>query len=477
MAGRDTEVLLSNAKMAQMLLRQHEKQKRFCSSGKRIRVFFGGNRTGKTVAGAQEVVRYLFGIHEHRKVIAPVEIWCACPSYDLQLDTTQKKLEEIIPRHRIKDITYAKKNVWGRVELDNGSIITFKSYEMGREKFQGAGKRLIWFDEEPPRDIWEECFVRVDASVPLDIIMTMTPVNGMTWVYSELYLNTINPDLEIVTASWEDNPWLTDTEKERMTKGLTSDALVVRKEGKFIQRQGLVCGWFSRGASLVNGMIRDPGWNVYRIVDFGWSSSKTCVLWFGVDSFDRVFLFDGVYVNETDDESLAKIIKEREYGFRVVRGWADNQPDRINTLKRNGVYCEPVQKTSGGGNWDTFRAEAMYKLGAINPATGRPTFFVSSGLTIYDPDTNTEMNWFVREIESLRWKEKRGDAGFVSSPEWNKDGAPIKGSHFDAMDAFSYFAVMFNRRSIAYSESLGRYIDEEDKPKQKRVIINPLTGF
>ena len=467
--------LLMNAKMVRSLLLQHDKQKKFCASQKKIRVFFGGNRTGKTVAGAQEVVRYIFGIHEHRKVVAPVEIWCACPSYDLQLDTTQKKLQELIPPSRIKDITYAKKNVWGRVEFDNGSVITFKSYEMGRVKFQGAGKRLIWFDEEPPRDVWEECFVRVDASIPLDIIMTMTPVNGMTWVYNEIYLNTSNNDIEVISATWEDNPWLTSEEKDRMTRGLTADALIVRREGKFIQRTGLVCNWFTRSAHIINQMYRDPAWNIYRIIDFGWNTSKTCVLWIGLDSFDRAYVFDGIYANMVDDDDLAKMIKEREATFRVARCWADSQPDRINSLKKNGVYCESVKKTAGEGNWDTFRAESMFRFGNINPVTGQTSFFISSSLTMYDHDTNQEVNWFMKELESLRWKERRTSMGMVSKPEWDKDNCPIKGAHFDAIDCFSYFAAMVNRKSAKYADTMAS--DREETVPTRARVVNPLVGF
>ena len=48
------------------------------------------------------------------------------------------------------------KNTFG-----NHSKIWFKSCEAGREKFQGSSLDFVWFDEEPPEDIYNECKMRV----------------------------------------------------------------------------------------------------------------------------------------------------------------------------------------------------------------------------------------------------------------------------------------------------------------------------
>jgi phage terminase large subunit-like protein len=469
---QDTEMVVA-------LKRQHTKQLEFRSSNAKIRAFIGGNRTGKTVCGAQEVVRYAFGIHESRLVESPCEIWCACPSYDQQLETTQKKLQAMIPKYRIKDVTFIKKNVWGRIELDNGTIISFKSYEQGADKFQGTGKRLIWFDEEPPRDIWEESFVRVEAGIPLDIILTMTPVNGLTWTYDEIFLATHNPDIKVVTATWEDNPWLTNEQKQQMARGLTEDALSVRKEGRYIQRTGLVCNWFDRSIHVVPDLRRLPQWNVYRVIDFGWSSSKTCVVWYGVDSFDRVFVFDGLYINETNDEDLATMIKEREWNYRVIRGWADNQPDRINTLRRNGVMSQPISKQGGREGWDTFRTQCMAKIGAIDPTTRKSKLYISSALTEYDSDRNIEYHYPTREMESLRWKDRRTGGDIQSTAMWNDAKCPIKNAHYDFIDNFSYFCAEFVKMGGGHvpldAERIGSSASKQHIQKKK--VVNRLTGF
>ena len=462
--------------------RQSPKQELFSKSEKRIRVAFGANRSGKSFLAMQEVCMILFGSHKFRTDFrAPCEIWVCCPSYDVQRDTTQKILEELLPSNRIKHISYIKSGTWGTVELDNGSQIIFKSYDAGREKFQGAGKRLIVFDEEPPKDIWIECSVRVAAGQPLDIVMAMTPLNGMDWTYTDLYLNTDNPDIYITVLTWNDNPWLTSEQKLQMARGLSDEELQIRGEGKFIQRVGLVCNWWDRGTHLSSNVNRDTSWNIYRIIDFGWSSSKTCVLWIGVDSYDRVYVFDGIYENMMDDEELAKQIKEREKYFRVVKCWADNAPDRIEALRKQGVYCEPIKKTGGDEGWDTSRAEAMERIAKKDPITGKSKLTIASTLTRYDAIKGQSVNWFVAELESLRWNLKRVSAGIKQeTAKWDKDNSP-KDSHFDAIDCFSYFAIMFAKKDMKHQERKGTPEDWEDrfdkKKDKKKKVLNPLTGY
>jgi phage terminase large subunit-like protein len=486
---KQEQALLQARKYAEELrcvnlwLQQHDKQKEASKVLKMLRALFWGNRVGKTHWGAQEVCRYVFNAHEHKKVQLPIEVWCACPSFDQQKETTQKKLLAMIPEHRIVDKTYLRKDVLTEIKLDNGSKINFKSYEQGREKFQGTGKRLIWFDEEPPKDIFDEAMARMEAGIPLDFILTMTPINGMTWVYDEIYLNTDNPNYYVSTASWDDNPWLTQDQVSVITSVYDAESLQVRKYGKFLKRVGLVCSWFDRSVHLKDVIYPQSNWNIYKVIDFGWSSSKTCVLWIGVDSTDQIYIFDGIYSNEMGDDELASIMKkkEAEMGIKTVKTIADNTPDRINTLKLNGIHnIVPIEKMSGSNqSWDEFRTEQMNKVGKIEPITKKSRLHISAALTDYDVDEQRNYNYFVNEVESLRWKEQKVSGEVKSKSEWDKDRCPIKGAHFDALDCFSYFCVEYLRAGERYTE---QKTEEEVRKHRERIResfepVNDLTGF
>ncbi len=59
------------------------------------------------------------------------------------------------------------------------SRLGFKSYDQGRKKFQGTSKHLVWLDEEPPADVYDECMLRLMTTDGL-MLCTFTPLEGMT---------------------------------------------------------------------------------------------------------------------------------------------------------------------------------------------------------------------------------------------------------------------------------------------------------
>ena len=124
------------------------------------------------------------------------------------------------------------KNVFGGI-----STIGFKSCDQGREKFQGSSLDFVWFDEEPPKDVYEECLMRV-MDKQGEIFGTMTPLKGQTFIYSEIYLNRRqSPEIWYEFMTWEDNPYLNKKEIKLLEGALSESSLDSRKYGKF--RRGL----------------------------------------------------------------------------------------------------------------------------------------------------------------------------------------------------------------------------------------------
>lgn len=411
--------------------KSHIKQKEFFAADKHIRVLFWGNRVGKTEGCAQEVTRYATG--EKDKVDLPIEIWVACPSYDLQKETTQKKLEKYLPKHKIKHITYVKAGTWGEVEMIDGTKINFKSYEQGREKFQGAGKRLIWFDEEPPHDIWEECTVRAEAGIPLDIIMSMTPIKGMTWVYDELFMQTGNPEIFISEASWDDNPYLDERQKQLMGMNKSDEAIQVRKFGKFVQRVGLVCNWWDREKNLAEYPEIPKTYTYFEVLDGGFSDPAAWLL-IGVDNDGDVHVVDGYREKGLSDGELYSRRQTKTKGITITRGWIDYSDARLrDNLLKLGWSLEPVSKKTGDvQNWDEIIAEKLAEYGKMQRGTGKPRLFI-----------NRKLDWLVQEIENLTWLEikRQSDSGVQIVPKW--DDHRRYGHHFDGTRSLGYFVVCY----------------------------------
>lgn len=423
---------------------QHDKQKEATKTAEAIRSLFWGNRVGKTEWGASEVARYATATHPYRSIRSPIEIWCACPSYETQEDTTQKKLLSYLPKSSIAKIEYLRGLIIRKIRLKNGNTITFRSYEQGREKFQGAGKRLIWFDEEPPKDIWEECFVRVEAGVQLDVILTMTAIKGMTWVYDDIYLNTSNPDLFVSEAGWDDNPFLTEAQKEQMARGLSASALKVRREGKFVKRVGLVCAWWDRSVHLRHYDSLDPSWTWYEVLDGGFSDPAAWLL-IGVDNDNSVHVVNGFRQKQLTTERIKDMRDGKIGGLTLTRGWTDNDDPRLaEALTKLGMRLDPVEKLPNeASNWDETLANKLEEYGQIQPGTGKPRLYISDTLIEINDVSGKEQNWMVQEIENLVWLERISKLGDQIVPKW--DDHRKFGHHFDGMRALSYFLISYIR--------------------------------
>lgn len=422
--------------------KRHPKQIAAHMAQQAIRALFWGNRVGKTEWGAMEVSEYATAHHEHRSVLPPFQIWAACPSYDVQKDTTQPKLLRYLPEAMIKSKTWLRKGILKEIELHNGVTIVFKSYEQGSEKFQGAGVRLIWFDEEPPHDIWEECFVRVEAGQQLDVILTMTAVKGMTWVYDEIYLATDNKDLFISEAGWDDNPYLTESQKEQMSRGLSAQALKVRREGKFVKRVGLVCAWWDRTLHIRHYDKLDRSWTWYEVLDGGFSDPAAYLL-IGVDNDNSIHVVNGFREARLDADAIYKRRAAMTSGLLITQGFTDNDDPRLaQALSDLGMDLDPIIKKAGEtGNWDETLARALEEYGMVQKGTGKPRLFISDSLVRTSEKTGKLENWMMQEIENLVWLERGSKQGDEIVPKW--DDHRRYGHHFDGMRALSYFVVSY----------------------------------
>lgn len=68
-----------------------------------------------------------------------------------------------------------------RHRTGGNSILGFKTYEQGRERWQGPTLNGVWYDEEPPEDIYEEGLTRTNTTEGPNAL-TFTPLLGMSGV-------------------------------------------------------------------------------------------------------------------------------------------------------------------------------------------------------------------------------------------------------------------------------------------------------
>jgi phage terminase large subunit-like protein len=172
-----------------------------------------GNQLGKTWAGGFEWAIHLTGRYpdwwEGRVFDEPVRFWASGVTGESTRDNPQRVLvgppqqEEArgtgsIPYDALKDCTSARGVPdaldsiivkWGGGgDVQQGeSVCSFKSYEKGREKWQGETLHGVWYDEEPPLAIYSEGKTRTNTLTGINIV-TFTPLLGMSDVVM-LFLN------------------------------------------------------------------------------------------------------------------------------------------------------------------------------------------------------------------------------------------------------------------------------------------------
>jgi phage terminase large subunit-like protein len=184
--------------------RPYPKQRAFHAAGlaHRERLFMAGNQLGKTKAGASEWAMHLTGRYpdwwQGRRWDRPVRLWAAGVTAESTRDNPQRLLlgppaarelwgSGTIPQHDLlhwtlsRALTDAIDTLAVRHAGGGQSFLAFKSYEQGREKWQGETLDGVWFDEEPPLEIYSEGLTRTAATGGL-AMLTFTPLLGMSEV-------------------------------------------------------------------------------------------------------------------------------------------------------------------------------------------------------------------------------------------------------------------------------------------------------
>lgn len=180
----------------------YAKQEAFHAEGSkhRERLLMAGNQLGKTYSGAAELSYHLSGVYPSwwrgRVFDRPIRSWAGSKTGEVTRDGVQRLLvgepkdrsargTGMIPGDLVVDcsqrmgVADAIDSVLIKHSSGDNSTLGFKSYDQGREKWQGETLDVVWFDEEPPMDIYMEGLTRTNATGGM-VYLTFTPLLGMS---------------------------------------------------------------------------------------------------------------------------------------------------------------------------------------------------------------------------------------------------------------------------------------------------------
>ena len=441
----------------------HPKQCDFHKSYLMEKLFIGGNRSGKTVANVIECIWRITKTHPYRpdlnEIDGEIRGRLVCVSFVDGLEKIILPLfKKWMPRKFLKNRSWDKSyNKYLRtLTLEDGSFIEFMSYDQELEKFAGTSRHFCSFDEEPPRSVWEECLLRL-VDTDGDWWISMTPVEGLTWVFDLIYQphqEGDRPQTLVLEVSMDDNPHLKQSAKDKILANIADEAdREARKEGSFVQIKGLVYKDFDPHVHKREEFHLHPSMRIYTSLDTGWRHPAAW-LWHAVEPSGHITTFHEIVESERTVESLAAEVKAYEaatlgpLGMEVYVRTGD--PAMLQTKEhvgtsivgeyaKHGIYIGVEGVPKGPGSVDIGVTKlTQYMRNIIH---GRPLW----GYT-------EECRTLEKQMKNMRWEK-------YDSKKLEQKKAPkttIDKKNDDAPDSLRYFITLMDDLTPQKLEDLRR---------------------
>jgi len=306
------------------------------------------------------------------------------------------------------------------------SLIGLKSYATGREKFQGETLDWVWFDEEPPADIYTEGLTRTNVGAN-PVWVTFTHLQGVSTVVKR-FLHEKSDDRYKVVMTIDDVQHYSDDEKKTIIASYPAHEAEARVKGIPVLGSGRVIPVAEEGIAIEQ---RDFPTHWPRIggMDFGWDHPFAAVeLVWDRDS-------DCVYVSRThrlrEASPIIHAATLRAWGKELR--WAWPRDGNRETLEGVGVALAPQYRDQG--------LNLLSEFSHYVEGTGQKSVSVEAGLID-----------ILNRMQSGRFKI------FKHLTDWweefrlyhRKDGEVIKEGD-DLMCATRYALMMLRHASTAKS--------------------------
>jgi phage terminase large subunit-like protein len=406
------------------------------SSTVRVGLLVGGNRSGKSEAGAQCAVAYALGsgdpgVQRWARVngvdlssipARPGRVCCTSLTSNESLRVQRPKIANLLPAGS------AWRNRGGggeaRVTLPNGGSILFKTVDQGARAYQADAWDFWWVDEDPEDEaVFNEGRVRlIDRRGRC--LVTMTPLRGLTWIWRR-FVNEVEEGSLCRWIFGEDNPFIPREELEALLRTYGPHERAARARGEFTQLEGRVYPAWSRPQHVIESFDVPEHWERYASIDFGTRNPFCCLLAAVDPKDDTVHIIDEHYKAEWTLARHAEAMKEMfQKRGRPITIIADPE-DRGSRLSLASEH-----------DLSTVKARKEVRAG-INAVAERlaPDVEGLPHLVVHDRCRN-----LIREIEGYVWaKTTRATTAAKDAPRKVDD---------HAMDSLRYLCRFLQRGAI-----------------------------
>lgn len=428
-------------------------QKDFHSSMAKGRAFIGGNRSGKTVGGAAELVMWMTGKHPFRPT-PPPPVRCRAVAVDFDHGVELIVKPEIIrwmPPSELIDGSWEKSysRELKMLTLANGSTLEFMSYDQDVDKFAGTSRHAIWFDEEPPKAIFDENMARL-IDTGGSWWLTMTPVEGMTWVYDNVYIaSQVDPHIDVFIVSMDQNIYINTSEIDAYLSGMTEDEKKARRHGQFIQLGGLIYGKvFDSKRNIIPSFYGTERWETVRTkwrhilaMDHGFNN-PTAWLFIAIDSHGRMVVYDEYYKNREIIRYHATQVKERIRELRIEPAYNVGDPSIRNT--------DPITGTSVQLEYQEHGLTILPGNNDVKAGINMVARMLEDG-DLMITDNCEKLIWEIQRYRWARWQSKK------TEQDKNAKDEPVKKDDH-ACDALRYAIASRPQFEAILHQSAGNFV-------------------
>ncbi len=368
----------------------YEKQRQFHEAGAtyRERMFFAGNRLGKSLSVAMEISMHLTGIYPpdwrgkrfHHAVRWGVAsetglltrdgiqtLLFGAPSQELGTGTVP--LENIVRVVKSNGVPGLFDYVVVRHESGGESICYLRSYDQGRERIQAMDLHGFSFDEEPPEDYYFEALTRTNTTLG-PITLSFTPLKGMSRVVKRFRQDKF-PGTWWVQMTIHEVTHFSEEEKKVIIASYPEHLRSARAFGEPMLGEGLV---FPIDEELIKcePFALPAHWARIGGMDFGFTH-PTAAAWLAHDrDSNTVYVYDCHRLSGEQPPIHASAIKAR--GQWIPMAWphdGQNQtaagPQLAKQYRDEGVNMRPENakfpETSDNKNTNTRQSLTSVEAG------------------------------------------------------------------------------------------------------------------
>ena len=299
----------------------------------------------------------------------PISMWAAGVTNEATRDNVQRMLagdsEEwgtgTIPHTEIAKVVPGRgipgllDHLLIRHKSGGTSRLQFKAYEQGYQKWQGPTLHVVWFDEEPPQDIYSEGLSRTNATDGM-VFLTFTPLEGMTEVVSHFYPEPDTDERFFERMEIDDAAHISQKKRLSIIASYRPHEREARVKGLPMLGSGKI--FMVPEDMLIEKAFDIPrSWPQIGGIDFGWDHPTACV-WLAWDrDSDTIHVTHCYRQSEATPVVHAHAMKAR--GIEIPWAWPhdgyvhDRQSGKplADSYKKLGILMLPRHSTFIDGSY------------------------------------------------------------------------------------------------------------------------------